>query len=113
MVMMILLASRFEASLFNLNMAQKLVQTQLSRGDRTAGQEMFLQHSMIIFKTNYFFTVIYKFYSEIANSTVNNKTRRSAFHRCRIEDLNVKGNIYNSYSFGELRSCHLKKNTAN
>lgn len=49
MVMMILLASRFEASLFNLNMAQKLVQTQLSRSDRTAGQDMFFQQSKRIF----------------------------------------------------------------
>lgn len=40
MVMMILLAGRFEASLFDLNVAQKLVQTWLSRSDRAAGQEM-------------------------------------------------------------------------
>ena len=37
MVMMILLAGRFEASLFNLNVAQELVQTRLCRSDRTAG----------------------------------------------------------------------------
>ena len=41
MVMMILLAGHFEASLFNLNVAQKLVQTWLSRSDRVEGQEMF------------------------------------------------------------------------
>lgn len=56
MVMMILLASCFEASLFNLNVAQKLVQTWLSRSDRTAGQETFFQWSKIIFKINYFST---------------------------------------------------------
>lgn len=54
MVMMILLAGRFEASLFNLNAAQKLVQTRLYRSDRTAGQETFFQCSKIIFKINYF-----------------------------------------------------------
>lgn len=61
MVMMILLASHFEASLFNLNMAQMLVQTQLSRSDRTAGQDIFFQYSKITFKTNMFFTIIDKF----------------------------------------------------
>lgn len=36
MVMMILLAGSLEASLFNLNVAQKLVQTWLPRSDKTA-----------------------------------------------------------------------------
>lgn len=56
MVMMILLAGRIEASLFNLNVAQKLVQTQLYRSDRTAGQETFFQCAKIIFKNNLFST---------------------------------------------------------
>lgn len=56
MVMMILLASHSEASLFNLNVAQKLVQTRLYRSDRTAGQETFFLLSKIIFKINYFST---------------------------------------------------------
>lgn len=49
MVMMILLAGRSEASLFDLNVAQKLPQTQLSRSDRTAGQVQVFQWSKIIF----------------------------------------------------------------
>lgn len=53
MVMMILLAGRIEASLFNLNAAQKLAQTRLCRSDRTARQETFFQCSKIIFKINY------------------------------------------------------------
>lgn len=56
MVMMILLAGCFEASLFNLNAAQKLVQTRLYRSDRTAGQETFFQCSKITFKINNFST---------------------------------------------------------
>lgn len=54
MVMMILLASCIEASLFNLNVAQKLVQTQLYRSDRIAGQETFFQCAKIIVKIDYF-----------------------------------------------------------
>lgn len=56
MVMMILLAGCFEASLFNLNVAQELVQTQLSRSDRMAGREAYFHCSKIIFKINYFST---------------------------------------------------------
>lgn len=56
MVMMILLAGHFEAALFNLNAAQKLVQTLQYRSDRTAGKETFFQCSKIIFKINYFST---------------------------------------------------------
>lgn len=54
MVMMILLAGRFEASLFNLNLAQKLVQTRLSRSDRAAGQEMFFNIQRQYFKSTIF-----------------------------------------------------------
>lgn len=50
---MILLAARFGASVFNLNAAQRLVQTRLSRIDRTAGRRGFLQCSNTIFKINY------------------------------------------------------------
>lgn len=39
--MMILLAGHFEAVLFNLNGAVKLVQTQQHRSDRTAGKDIF------------------------------------------------------------------------
>lgn len=82
MVMMILLAGHFEAALFNLNAAQKLVQTLQYRSDRTAGKETFFQCSKIIFKINYFstHTRVDKFYFEIANFGVNKVSRRSQFN---------------------------------
>lgn len=73
MVMMILLAGHFEAALFNLNAAQKLVQTLQYRSDRTAGKETFFRCSKVIFKINYFstHTQVDNFYFEINNFGVN------------------------------------------